>query len=149
MPFIKGRYHINPAMGEALEAAREAEMRRASPSQATNGSEGPLSDDPADFDRSDDDNSRNASDDKPPIHRVEIEATEIVPSHSGRAQRGFVARVHRAAHAAPQSMREVIPSPPARTTNLSSPPAPETHVFSDHRDLVNFLRDELAKDSSK
>ena len=25
MPFIRGRYHINPVMGEALEAAREAE----------------------------------------------------------------------------------------------------------------------------
>ena len=25
MPFIRGRYHINPIMGEALEAARDAE----------------------------------------------------------------------------------------------------------------------------
>ena len=25
MPFINGRYHVNPAMGQALEAAREAE----------------------------------------------------------------------------------------------------------------------------
>ena len=25
MPFINGRYHVNPTMGAALEAAREAE----------------------------------------------------------------------------------------------------------------------------
>jgi len=75
MPFIRGRYHVNPIMGAALEAA------------------------------------------------------ETLPNHTGRASRGFVARVHRASAASPAA---------------ASPP--ETHVFSDHRDLVNFLRDELAKD---
>jgi hypothetical protein len=91
-----------------------------------------------------------------PIHRVDIEAAEVVPSHSGRAARGFVARVHR--H--PLAGRGVIPSSPqpARRAvgvedgfagNLPSATAPETHVFSDHRDLVNFLADALAQDAAK
>ncbi len=72
-----------------------------------------------------------------PIHRVEIEAAELVPSSSGRAARGFVARVHRQ----PPSVGGV--------RNLSSATAPETHVFSDHRDLVNFLGDALTQDAAK
>ena len=98
--------------------------------------------------------------DKGPIHRVEIEAAELVPSHSGRAQRGFVAHVHREAAAPDQgaggSSGAPGESPRARFASLRSPQAgqlptagnasrPETHVFADHRDLVNFLRDEFAK----
>jgi hypothetical protein len=137
MPFINGRYHVNPIMGEALEAAREAEAAlaalqlqasRDSSGNAPNGDDGPDADDP-----SSSDSTANAG----PIHHVEIEATELVPSNSGRATRGFVARVHRASSAnagnTPQS------------AGRSAPP-PETHVFSDHRDLVNFLGDALAPD---
>jgi hypothetical protein len=146
MPFIKGRYYINPVMGEALEAAREAEAALlAIEHESRDGN-----------DQADGFASPNDGEPAPrgPVHRVEIESAEVVPSHSGRAQQGYVARVHRA------------PSPPTRdgnsrsegrglrpdgesgngTWNLSSAAPPETHVFSDHRDLVNFLRDELAKD---
>lgn len=98
--------------------------------------------------------------DKGPIHRVEIEAAELVPSHSGRAQRGFVAHVHREGiqpdQSAPGNSAGFDDSPRARFASLRSPQAgqaptagnasrPETHVFADHRDLVNFLRDEFAK----
>ena len=74
-----------------------------------------------------------------PSHHVEMEATELVPPGSGRALRGFVAHVHR------------MP-PPADCSSQSAgriAPPPETHVFSDHGDLVNFLRDALARDSSQ
>lgn len=137
MPFIRGRYHINPTMGEALEAAREAEAallaleQRAREQRASGGD--PNSDEDADSD----DGAESALGKRPgtgPVRRVEIEAAEVVPSHSGRAARGFVARVHRASTVGGQdTARGALTSPP------------ETHVFSDHRDLVNFLGDELAK----
>jgi hypothetical protein len=137
MPFIRGRYHINPTMGSALEAAREAEAALlALERQAQQGRES--GEDDAD---SNDDSA--ASDDRVPagpIHRVEVEAAEVVPSHTGRAARGFVARVHRAPAAA---------SAVNSSSRLAPPSPPETHVFSDHRDLVNFLGQEFAKDAGQ
>jgi hypothetical protein len=128
MPFIKGRYYLNPTMGAALEAAREAEAALLA-QQGDTGDPSASNDDPG-----------IAADSKGPIHHVEIEASEVVPAHSGRAVGGFVARVHRSApqpsHAGTQGWPAM---PPARAAT------PETHVFTDHRDLLNFLRDELAK----
>lgn len=153
MPFIRGRYHINAIAGEALEAAREAEaallalQHDAGQAGDVEGEEG------------DGAESANGAD-KGPIHRVEIEAAELVPSHSGRAQRGFVAHVHREpvepGHGARGASMGASNSPRARFASLRSPQAgqmptagnaarPETHVFADHRDLVSFLRDEFAK----
>ena len=84
MPFIRGRYHINPIAGQALEAAREAEEALAT-----------LQREQSNSDANDSTKDSNVGEEKGPIHRVEIEAAEVVPSHSGRAHRGFVARVHR------------------------------------------------------
>jgi hypothetical protein len=103
-----------------------------------------------------------------PIHRVEIEAAELVPSHTGRAQRGFVARIHRHASNAAGNSSSATPSPIANgganaaaspfARNQSSHgamqqgamrPAPETHVFSNHNDLTNFLSDQFANDCAK
>jgi len=140
MPFINGRYHMNPTMGEALEAAREAEATLLAQQQAARDSR----------------ENVNAA----PIHRIEIDAEvgppgrrlgepgeSIVPHATGRATRSFVARVH----------RTVATRPPASFTTgaghaddscyaepASSAAAPETHVFADHRDLLDFLRDTLA-----
>jgi hypothetical protein len=141
MPYINGRYHINPIMGHALEAAREAEsamlaLQQQASRDSADSSGNASYDDTCD---PDDPSCSGASAGQSPIHHVEIEATEVIPHHSGRAVRGFVARVHR------------LPTDPsARPSSVSAPsasntPAPETHVFADHRDLVNFLRDELAK----
>jgi hypothetical protein len=156
MPFIRGRYHINAIAGEALEAAREAEaaLLALQHDSAQSGGDG--------NDEDDETGSADGADgaDKGPIHRVEIEAAELVPSHSGRAQRGFVAHVHREAVDSGQGARGTSAvasdSPRARFASLRSPKAgqvptagnasrPETHVFADHRDLVSFLRDEFAK----
>ena len=91
MPFIRGRYHINAIAGEALEAAREAEAALLAlehdAAQAGGASET----------RKTTATGIGVATGKGPIHRVEIEAAELVPSHSGRAQRGFVAHVHREA----------------------------------------------------
>ena len=132
MPFIRGRYHINPVMGEALEAAREAEAALHAPEQ----------EDGEPYDQADGFASPHASDSaaQGPVHRVEIEAAEMVPSHSGRAARGCVARVRRLPAGAADG-----PSGGDSRGSRGTVPAPETHVFSDHRDLVNFLHDELGK----
>ncbi len=114
MPFIRGRYYVNPIAGAAIERAREAED-----ASGANGSDG--TDDSRDSDA--------RLNDGAPVRRIEIEATEIVPSHTGRAGKGFVARVHRGSGDAANAGR--VPS------------APETHVFSDHRDLLSFLGGEL------
>ncbi len=81
MPFIRRRYHINAIAGEALEAAREAEaalLARQHDAAQAGGEQD---------DESDDGNGNSPSDSgKGPIHRVEIEAAELVPSHTGRPQ---------------------------------------------------------------
>jgi len=166
MPFISGRYHVNPIMGHALEAAREAEAAMLALQQQARKNFGDASANAPEDDSADpeDPSSADAADAQVggPIHHIEIEATELVPSNSGRSTRGFVARVHRAA----PSASVVIPRSGA-TRNLSSnaagegplsawgdsaqpggaAPLSETHIFSDHGDLVNFLRKALAKDS--
>jgi len=161
MPFIRGRYHINPVMGQALEAARQAEAALAEIEARARRNSGDGSVDNQDGDAGSDSYAddvtgfRSAQDtaaDKGPIHRVEIEAAEVVPSHSGRAQRGFVARVHHAAVAPVASDTASGYGPDSddwRNPSPASAPAPETHVFSDHGDLVDFLREALAPDDSR
>jgi hypothetical protein len=130
MPFINGRYHMNPTMGDALEAARAAEAALLALQQRAAGNS---QDDADDAQNS----SAPSADADAPIHRIEIDATEVVPNATGRAARGFVARVHRAC-AAPSASSDAsctIPPPSA---------APESHVFTDHRDLLSFLQTALA-----
>ena len=129
MPFINGRYHMNPTMGQALEDARSAAEEPLASSDASHSSP----DDELSPDRFD------TADGKRPIHHVEIDAAEVVTSHTGRATHGFVARVHRA----PSDQSSATAGPSASTLR------PETHVFSDHLDLVDFLRYELANDCSR
>jgi hypothetical protein len=173
MPFIRGRYYMNPIAGEAIEAARAAEAALADLEQSAHddiannassqSSANNASGDDDGFDDASCATSNAARANAGPIHRVEIEAAEVMPSHSGRAQRGYVAHVDRelsagrlparasggfgaggiGAAAAQQRMQ------PGDYPSAAYPPRPETHVFSDHRDLVSFLRDEFAKDCRK
>jgi hypothetical protein len=131
MPFINGRYYINPVMGEALEAAREAHAALAALENRAHEDDAPGYEAP--------DSSPKTSDGGP-IHRVEIEAAEVVPSHSGRAAGGFVARVHR------QPINAVSGDGSRRISRGAGTDHAETHVFNDHRDLISFLRDELGRD---
>jgi hypothetical protein len=161
MPFIRGRYHMNPVLGEALEAAREAEAALLELEQQAqqNGNDGDGGDGEAAVAGGSQQQQGGKGSAHQRIHRVEIEAGEMVPPHSGRAERGFVARVHRRpADGAADEQDEFAASPAhlflAHNSSASRPArvAPsqaETHVFSDHRDLVNFLRDELARDCKK
>jgi hypothetical protein len=182
MPYIRGRYYMNPVVGDALEAAREAEAALQALEHAAKVARGDTgeNDDASAGSSSASGSGANSNVDAyaksapGPIHRVEIEASEIVPAHSGRAQRGFVARIHRHANgnAANAPAQDSFPgrsnspsssiangnanasaSPFAR--NSSKPDtmrqgavhhAPETHVFSNHNDLTNFLHDQFAED---
>ena len=153
MPFIRGRYHMNPTVGDAIEAAREAEAALQALEHASKVARG-------DTDEADADSygnragSANPASAPGPIHRVEIEAAELVPSHSGRAQRGFVARIHRrpgitAANGNGDSSEIFNASPSsfsASHSEMHAAPPPETHVFADHHDLTNFLRDQFTDD---
>ena len=154
MPFIRGRYHINPIAGEAIEAARAAEAALSELEQDAQGVLADSADSQSDQGGEDDDdfggNASQAS--AGPIHRVEIEAAELVPSHSGRAQRGFVAHVHREAGGASGMRGGVVsssPRLPGEYPSSAHAPRPQTHVFAGHRDLISFLRDEFAKDCGK
>lgn len=138
MPFIQGRYHMNPAAGQALEAAREAEAAMLALEQA-NTDEG----------HAEGEDSADESAAKGPVHRIEIEASEVVPPHSGRAERGFVARVHRQTVATPDDAGDEIDSDESDAQQQGSAQPPETHIFSDHHDLVDFLRDALSNDCRK
>jgi hypothetical protein len=161
MPFIRGRYHINPIAGQALEAARAAEEALAELEQDAHGVLAGSADSQSGAGGEDDDGEFGGASQgggAGPIHRVEIEAAEMVPAHSGRVQRGFVAHVHRevgdvpsgsnalqrAQHAAPLQVRK-----PGQYPSSAYAPRPETHVFADHRDLVSFLRDQFAKDCKR
>jgi len=144
MPFIRGRYHINPIMGEALEAAREAEAAlHEMENKTSSGGDGGEN-------QADGFGAPHADEkaDKGPVHRIEVEAAELVPHHSGRAARGYVARIHR--HPIGANENTVAGARSFDSGNSSShsaghPSPPETHVFADHRDLVDFLHHELAK----
>ncbi|HLV96900.1 MAG TPA: hypothetical protein VKS44_17030 [Candidatus Acidoferrales bacterium] len=151
MPFIRGRYHVNPIAGAALEAAREADDALASQQQAEHG------DGAGAADKSN--GNANTSAAQGPIRRVEIETAEVVPSHSGRGQRGFVARIHRAGSTAADSSngeQDFFGTPEPNASGGSSnagggdsAAAPETHVFSDHQDLTDFLHKAFEKDRSR
>jgi hypothetical protein len=167
MPFINGRYHMNAIMGQALEAAREAEAamralqnrgsRSAGASRASSASDSPrdASADPLDDDSAapQDSSSDDASADQAPVHHIEIEVTELVPTSAGRATQGYVVRVHRAPSDFSAGARNIVPGRNSwRKSNDSAQnagpgavaPPPETHVFADHGDLLSFLQDALA-----
>ena len=151
MPMIRGRYYMNPVMGEALEEARA----RAEEGNAPRGSEEEVAGEgsrPADG-RERDAHGKFVA--PQPIHHVEIEC----------AEGGYVARVHR--HPAPSSMHADADGPEgyphersglrhhdeahdARDAHypIQSPvphPRPEVHVFANHNDLAEFMREELGK----
>jgi hypothetical protein len=121
MPFIRGRFYANPIAGEALEAAREADE-----SSRTSGSG-------TDVDRDDGSASQTTL---APARRIEIEVAELVPAHSGRTTTGYIARLHR--------------SDPSDGTadSFAAKQEPEKRVFYDQGQLVDFLKNELAKNGS-
>lgn len=148
MPFIRGRYHINPIMGEALEAAREAEAALLALEQRAQ-NDRQQADQDADDASDDSSDSGDLPSGSRPIHRVEIEAAELVPSHSGRAARGFVARIHRQALPSSDSANPDSDGGFPLRPSTDAPASCDTHVFASHNDLIDFLRNQLAHDSNR
>jgi hypothetical protein len=151
MPFIGGRYYANALAGHAIEAAREAEAALLALKQKSknNANAGAAGENDADADNGDDESAETMSEDRAPIHRVEIEAAALVPAHSGRAQRGFVARVHRDTASAGDASGGVRAPAPGQLPSRGYAAKPETHVFAGHGDLLDFLKSELQNQSSE
>ncbi len=140
MPMIRGRYYINPAVGEALEQARslgEGNFQNQEV-QYENGPEEPAHDEGGRFRRGHSD-ERDAH--HGPIHRVEIERAELGSNAGGRGSGGFLARVHRQA-----SSHSHDDGYPGEVRPAAFPPRPSVHVFTDHNDLADFLRNELSRE---
>ena len=112
MPFVGGKFYANPGYGKGVENARAAETDAG----------GAGADDEDLIGGAEHDGGKGA------VHRIVIEATEVVPTHAGRAQSGFVAHVHRA-----EGVSRASGLPPKTEAR------PETHVFTDHRDVANFV----------
>ena len=145
MPFIGGRYYANALAGHAIEAAREAEAALQALKQKTKGktkADGDAANYAGVGGGGEDESDDTANQGKPPIHRVEIEAAELVPSHSGRAQRGFVAHVHRGAGSSSGASGADSPLP-GQLPSRGYAAKPETHAFVGHGDLLDFLKNEL------
>ena len=141
MPMIRGRYHMNPAMGQALEEARA----RAEEGNAPRGSEEEIADGSEESRRRDarERDGRGRFVAPGPVHHVEIEC----------AEGGYIARLHRHSPSADGDGREAIASHHAPGEAGDHGAAgmlsrPEVHVFGHHHDLVDFLREELGKHRS-
>jgi hypothetical protein len=157
MPLIGGRYYANALAGHAIEAAREAEaallaLKKKSAQRGSASTSGVADAQMDSGDAGDEGASSNpVRQDDAPIHRVEIEAAELVPSHTGRAQRGFVARVHRDPSPAGDDVSGSAGSRtrlPGQLPSRGYVPKPETHVFAGHSDLLDFLKTELGKNAA-
>lgn len=133
MPVVGGRYYINRVLGEALEGAREAEAALEALREKKDGQE----------------NAPRAA--RGPIQRVEIDAADLVPAHSGRGKRGYVARIHRKPISSAGALKPDDEFAGAAASRRASgqeanEPGVETHLFEHHADLVDFLRDQLKQD---
>jgi hypothetical protein len=117
MPFVGGKFYANPGYGKGVEDARAAETDA-----------GGVGSDDEDLI-----GSATREGGKGAVHRIVIEATEVVPAHTGRAQGGFVAHVHRATG-----------GPRGSGLQSKSEARPETHVFTDHRDVADFVSGALS-----
>lgn len=147
MPFIGGRYYANALAGHAIEAACEPEAASSALKQKNKIKANAVAAAGNDADAGDEDQDESSAaavnEGKAPIHRVEIEAAELVPAHSGRAQRGFVARVHRDTASGGDASGGAQAPAPGQLPLRGYAAKPETHVFAGHGDLLDFLKNEL------
>lgn len=145
MPMIRGRYYINPAMGAALERARSLNDEN-----FPNGDH----EDSHDASRSAEDDSRRTArgrhgrgqsderDSRGSIHRIEIECAQMGQNGPGRSQHGYVAHVHRTPHLG----ADHVSARPGELPTGVFPSRATAHVFADHNDLADFLREELGNE---
>jgi hypothetical protein len=144
MPVINGRYHMNPAMGQALAAARALLEGKSGENDDSRSAEIRSGDDSDDLPRgrahSDERDSRGA------IQRIEIECGDDAAPSKG-ASGGYTAYVHRSDPNAGTDVgidADTAPRPGKLPYGVQAP-APTTHVFSDSDALTDFLRRALGE----
>jgi hypothetical protein len=135
MPFVRGRFYMNPAMGEALEEARA----RAEEGNAAHGSEEESTGHDSSKGQERDGHGRfrpgrhGEAPEPGPVHRMEIE----------HAEGGFVTRVHRAPQEGAHDAREAGDESGAnRAMHCGNH---STHVFTNAHELAEFVREELSR----
>lgn len=130
MPMIRGRYYMNPVMGQALEEARAREAE----GNAPRGSE----DQPTQNADARDAHGRfqpmqhSGPAQEGPVHHMEIHT----------AEGGYATHVFR--HPPGHAVDIGEPSS-ARGFSSPAPGRPAIHVFTNHHDLAQFVEDELGK----
>ena len=132
MPFIRGRYYANPVVGRAIEAAREAEEARALANSDSDGERASGAESGANDGK---EQRLEDLDGTAPVRRIEIEVAEMVPAQSGRATKGYVARLHRGGTGEGSSA-------------IFREPA-EKRVFYDPGQLADFLKNELGNNGAR
>lgn len=137
MPMIRGRYYMNPVMGQALEEARVREAE----GNAPRGSE----DEPTQNTDGRDAQGRflpmqhSGPAQEGPVHHMDIHC----------AEGGYVAHVfrHPPGHAVDVSEPASAGWSSSSVPGNSSPGRPAVHIFTNHHDLAQFVEDELGKTS--
>jgi hypothetical protein len=131
MPMIRGRYYMNPVMGQALEEARAREAEGNAPRGSEEWAAGQNADGRDARGRFQPmQNSGPAQDG--PVHRMEIHC----------AEGGYAAHVFR--HPPEHAVDAGEPASAGRSFS-SAPGRPAIHVFTNHHDLAQFVEDELGK----
>jgi hypothetical protein len=135
MPMIRGRYYMNPVMGQALEEARAREAE----GNAPRGSE----DQPTQNADARDAHGRfqpmqhSGAPQDGPVHRMEIHC----------AEGGYAAHVfrHPPGHVVDSGAPGSAGGASNSTWGSSAHGRPAIHVFTNHHDLAQFVEDELGK----
>jgi hypothetical protein len=139
MPVFNRRYHINPAMGQALASARALLEGKSGENNDSRSAEIRSGDDSDDLPQrrasSDERDSRGA------IHRIEIECADDRTPPSGRGSTGYTAYVHRVQ---PSNGDDAVQQPGKLPHGVQAP-GPTTHVFADSDGLTDFLRRALGE----
>ena len=145
MPMIRGRYYMNPALGEAIEQARslgEGNFQNQE-QDYEHSSDEPVRDERGRFRRghSDERDTHHGR-----IHRVEIERAEFGSDGDGRSSCGFLARIHRHEAAEDGAGENGDAGRPWENHRAAFPSRPFVHVFTDHHGLLDFLRNEFSRE---
>src|SRR5271155_1872938 len=131
MPVINGRYHMNPAIGQALASARALLEEKRGENDDSRSAEIRSGDDNDDLPQgrahSDERDSRGA------IHRIEIECADDSASPSNRASGGYTAYVHRVQ----PSAGDDAALRPGKLPRGVQAPEPSTHVFANSEGLTD------------
>jgi hypothetical protein len=141
MPMIRGRYYMNPVMGQALEEARAREAEGNAPRGSEDdpvGQNADVRDAHGRFQPA----QHSGPGQEGPVHRMEIHCAEGgYAAHVFRHPPGNLVDAGEPASAG----RSFGAAPGSSTWSNSAHARPSIHVFTNHHDLAQFVEDELDK----